>query len=146
MERREHYMVLREDDRYEISNLGNIRNRRTGRVLRPRPNFKGGYGRVNIGGRDYYVHRLVAGNFFDIDEERMSMLDVNHIDGDPTNNFIGNLEWCTRSENIKHAYSAGLKPYSATKIVRCRFCKYRNSNPYCYDRPDDFFCADGERP
>ena len=144
MERYEHYIVLREDDRYEISNLGNVRNRRTGRVLRPRPNYKNGYGRVKIGDRDYYVHRLVAGNFFDIDEETMGQLDVNHIDGDHTNNFIGNLEWCTRKENIRHAIDKGLNTHRRVRIVHCRFCKHRNSCEFCFDRPDDFFCADGE--
>ena len=142
---REYYIPVREDDRYEVSNLGNVRNKKTGRVLRPRPNFKNGYGRVNLGGKDHYVHRLVAGNFFDDDGGR-ERLDVNHKDGNPNNNAIWNLEYCTRRENIHHAIDTGLNTHTRRKIVRCRFCKHRNSNTFCYDRPDDFFCADGEMP
>lgn len=36
--------------------------------------------------------------------------DVNHIDGNKKNNHISNLEWCTRSYNLKHAIDIGLKP------------------------------------
>lgn len=53
------------------------------------------------------VHRLVLKTFNPI--ENMEELDVNHIDGNKLNNSLDNLEWCTRSENIKHAYEIGLE-------------------------------------
>ena len=49
------------------------------------------------------VHRLIAEAFYG-----KSKLDVNHKDGDKTNNKIENLEFVTKSENIKHALKKGL--------------------------------------
>lgn len=44
------------------------------------------------------LHRLVAENFI---ENKLSLSDVNHKDGNRSNNNVENLEWCTRSYNIK---------------------------------------------
>jgi len=51
------------------------------------------------------VHRLVAMAFV----ARESGQDfVNHLDGVKTHNSVGNLEWCTASHNVAHAYKTGL--------------------------------------
>lgn len=53
------------------------------------------------------VHRLVLSTFLPI--ENMEFYDVNHKNGDKLDNRLENLEWCTRSENIKHSYKNGLQ-------------------------------------
>lgn len=47
------------------------------------------------------VHRLVALAFIERPHQKP---DINHIDGNPSNNKVENLEWCTRSENGLHSY------------------------------------------
>lgn len=106
---------------YEVSSEGRIRNSKTGRIMKTPVNSKG-YKVIalrNNSMRNHYsqksVHRLVADNFYDGDH---TDLDVNHIDGNKLNNHISNLEFCTRSENVSHAFRLGLKQPSRQKKVR----------------------------
>jgi hypothetical protein len=64
-----------------------------------------GYNRIKLDGKFYYVHRLVAQTYLPNPENK---LEVNHIDGNKKNNMLCNLDWMTRSENMKHACDNGL--------------------------------------
>lgn len=101
---------------YEVSDTGQIRNAKTGRELKQFAG-KDGYLRTQIAGKTILVHRLVAYLFVRSDGGKDF---VNHIDGNKQNNHASNLEWCTRSENMKHAYAHGLKSSSGTKNSRCK--------------------------
>lgn len=59
--------------------------------------------------KTHYVHRLVAQAFI---PNPLNKSEVNHLDGNRTNNHISNLEWVTSTENSIHAVNSGLRKYT----------------------------------
>lgn len=109
---------------YEVSNFGNVRTHKNKRSWSKRHNTwrywkqrylknktpNGRDVRVSLWKngkvKDWLVHRLVAYAFIpNADETKNS---INHIDGNPKNNNVENLEWCNHKENNDHAFDNGL--------------------------------------
>lgn len=94
----------------EVSNDGRVRSllRGTPRVLKPQTD-NNGYHRITVTiERDkttFKVHREVARAFI---ENPNSLPQVNHKDGNKTNNCVDNLEWVTNKDNAHHAIKNGL--------------------------------------
>lgn len=99
-------------DGYSVSDSGLVMNTRTGKILKPKSAGKGYQNVCLPGGRYHYIHRLVAQAFI---TNKDGLPQVNHIDGDKKNNAATNLEWCSASQNLKHAYDTGLLNESACK-------------------------------
>ena len=97
-------------NRFEISTYGRLRNKTTKHVYKLDV-LSSGYCsvRVTLGSRKnkihILIHKAVAYTFLSNDD---NLPEVNHKDGNKTNNYVDNLEWCTSHENQQHKYDTGL--------------------------------------
>lgn len=128
---------------YQVSNLGRVRS--LTRVVRCKNGVKKSNGKIlkNCFDNNYYhvtlykhgsrkmclVHRLVATAFL---KKIKGKEYINHKDGNKRNNNVNNLEWCTPSENAKHAFLIGL---NITKVSH-----YRGIRAYMVN--DDLFVGE----
>lgn len=115
---------------YEVSNIGRVKNIRTGRILKPGIDR---YGYYNVGlckngkQKTKNVHRLVAQEFLPNPD---NLPCVNHKDENKLNNRVDNIEWCTVSYNNKYG----------NRLNKCRnsMMKKENNKPiaqFTFDLP-----------
>ncbi len=106
---KEVWELVKDNENYEVSTYGNIRRSNNHKIKQPILDQRGYY-KVDLykdGKRKTKrIHRAVMEAFVECDDPNNKQ--INHIDGNKLNNEITNLEWCTGSENMKHAYKTGL--------------------------------------
>lgn len=119
----ETWMDVYDFPRYQVSDQGKVRNKRTHKIKSAHYD-NDGYLKVTLmniinGNKKTSrktVHRLVAESFLGGPHPD---LQVNHKNGVKDDNRVVNLEWCTGSENVKHAYATGIrKPSGGRGTIR----------------------------
>lgn len=103
--------IARFENRYQITQSGDVINLANNTTLTPTQN-PNGYYKVGLadgkgGHTQLLVHRLVALHFLPNPYEHSQ---VNHKDGNKSHNHMNNLEWCTSGQNTQHALKTGLRP------------------------------------
>lgn len=84
--------------------------------------------------KHFYVHRLIATAFI---PNPLDKPQINHKDGNPSNNAIENLEWVTASENVQHAHDSGLIDFYKNALP-CLVCEQPTNSKI-------FFCLDCDK-
>ena len=113
----EEWKVISGFEDYMISSHGRVKRikldsfNRELKILKPNKHTNG-YFKIQLWkngiGKWKLIHRLILENFNPTDN--MDKLQVNHINGIKSyNKYPENLEWCTSSENTKHAFRIGLE-------------------------------------
>lgn len=112
---------------YEISTKGNIRyknNKKEKHKSYCRDRYM-----VSLNGKSLYVHRLVAQTFI---PNPNNYTVVNHIDEDPLNNHVDNLEWCTQKHNINHGTCQQRR---SEKVRKCTILEYDSNGVLIKEYP-----------
>ena len=106
---------------YGVTRNGDIYNLSTGTKRKLQPDRRG-YMSTKVGSRGnktwIRAHRAVATMFI---PNPNNYPEVNHKDGNPSNNCVDNLEWVTGKQNKEHAWRTGLA--SAKHLMR-PVCQY----------------------
>lgn len=98
-------LIAEFNNKYSISETGEVLNVLTGRTIKPFLN-NNGYLLIKVSGfGGKAVHRLVAKYFISNPENKP---EVNHKDANKLNVHYTNLEWATRKENFDHACECGI--------------------------------------
>lgn len=130
---------------YDVSSWGNVRNKTTMK-MKTQTKQPSGYYAVSFRCRpkDYHgtirVHRLVAEHFI---PNISDLPQVNHKDGNKSNNKMWNLEWSSAKDNLSHAKEIGLnvnygETHGNSKLTNASVLKIRESVGTCKEVGDAF--------
>lgn len=125
---KETWKTIKGFENYQVSDFGRIISLKriimrkdnkpltiNGGILKPLKKYNG-YCQVHLihnkRSKDISIHRLVSLAFIPNPENKPQ---INHKNGIKDDNVLTNLEWCTSSENLKHAHISGLKKPSIGK-------------------------------
>ena len=96
------WVKIKDYDNYSVNEIGEVRNDKSGRILKWRLDKKGYY-RISLcknGKVIYYlIHRLIALHFI---PNPNNYPFIDHININPSDNSIDNLRWCSRSQNNRN--------------------------------------------
>ena len=97
-------------EKYQISSYGRVKSLRFNKeTILKRLKHAHGYYKVSLSknniSKQFLLHRLVAENFIENPENEP---EVNHLNGDKSNNQVTNLQWVTHKQNIHHGWKTGL--------------------------------------
>ena len=95
----EEYRIIVGHENYSVSNLGNVKNNTTCKILKPGTHRDGYFKLGLMNGKvrtNFQVHRLVGLTFITPIEGKTC---IDHIDNNRTNNCLSNLRWASHSEN-----------------------------------------------
>lgn len=93
------------EEYYGITSCGKVWSFISNKFLTLSP-INNGYLRAKLLGKDYLVHRLVAEAYLPNPD---NLSDVDHLDGNRTNNCINNLEWVSHETNIRRAHNVKVR-------------------------------------
>jgi hypothetical protein len=116
------------DTEYYVTEDGDVYSNKSGKLIKMKPQLVNKYFSIYLRGeynKNFYVHRLVAECYL---PNPNNLPEVNHDDGNKTNNNVSNLYWCTRSQNIKHAYDNGFKTPPIANGEKSVLSKLTNEN------------------
>ena len=129
---------------YEVSTYGNFRNVKTKKQKSFNlDKLKSTQTRMRVSlkndmkkGLGFYLHRLIAMTFI---PNPTKLEEVNHIDGNPYNNRVENLEWITREDNMRH-FHENREKYECKNLKGVVLCSKTNEILQSYKCIDE--CID----
>ena len=141
------------EGRYKISNLGNVKSlmyggRKYEKDLTPKVN---NCGRLwvelfcNGKKKQFLIHRLVAKAFI---PNPHGLPQINHIDENPKNNRVDNLEWCDARYNMMYGHAREKRRKKIVGRPHSEEHKKKISEGikrHYAEKQSDWFCADGEK-